>query len=908
MFDLENAIQKWLRQFRKHRAFDHGSIREMELHLRDHIEDLIATGYSKREAFDQAVSQFGDIAEIAQDEFQNARPQTRSFFQMIRSNLFSNYVKISVRNFTRQPFFTFLNIFGLAVGMSGVLLIGLFIHDELSFDKMFVDAERIYRINIDNRTNGEYSQYASAPGPMAQVLKMDCPHVEMVTRFREVGSMLIRQSDQTQNTKATHVTAVDSSFFTMFGLALQEGDIRTALKEPNSVVLSHSAVKLLFGDGNALGKSLLLDNNKMVVVTGVMEDMPKNSFLRNHNIFISLSSFDDEKTLAWNTWYFPTFVKLSSGASVNDLQTFLNTVQERYLIPWAMTFVPGLSVEILKAQEKATGDFMRFNAIALTDIHLYSTDRRGEFSPNSDVNNVYIMFFIGLFLLSLASVNFMNLSTAHSMTRAKEVGIRKTLGSDRFSLIRQFLTESSMISLMAFAVCMIMALLALPLFNRLAGKHISVPFDSPSFWLTTISGTILIGLLSGSYPAFFLSRFVPARVLKGAASKTGGGRVRNMLVVFQFAISIFLILSTLVVFQQIHFIQQKDLGFQKEQILVLDDLNAAGNQVQSLKEEIRRINRVEDVSVTSYLPTPSARNGITYFRESVSGKGAFTAENGLIIEHWKIDYDYVNTLGLEIIAGRNFSRQFATDSSALLLNESAASMLAKNPEDVIGMRLTSDFHRQDKENMEYMTVVGVVKNFHFETLRNSIDALSMVLGNRGEKMIIKLSAGDFTETIGEIRKRWEAVAPGQPFNYYFMDESFNDTYKAELQLGSIFVVFTVLSLFIACLGLFGLATFNAERKTKEIGIRKVMGASVRNITVQLSADFLKLVAISICISLPLGWYAMNKWLEGFSYRTEIHWWTLGLSALLAVAIAVITVSYQGIKAAVMNPVNSLRSE
>lgn len=905
MFNLEMAIKAWLKQFRKHRAFNHGAIREMELHLRDHIDDLVAEGRSEKDAFDVAVSQFGDIGEVATEEFQNQRRKKNSFIQltpMLRSNL-----KLSLRYFTRQPFFTFLNIAGLAIGMSGALLIGLFIHHELSFDKMFPDAHRIYRINIDNKTNGEYSQRAAAPGPMGGVLATDCSQVEMVTRFRQTESLLMRRPEATQNIKAMHVTAVDSSFFDMFGLDLQAGNEETALKEPHSIVLTTSAVQRLFGLENPLGKSLLVNNDQLFVVTGVMDDLPRNSFLRNHSVFLSLSSFEDEKTVAWNTWYFPTFVKLHRDAKLEDFQGFLNTVRERYLVPWAMTFIPGLTVEAFKAHEEKSGDFMNFNTTALTDIHLYSSDRRGEFSPNSDIQTVYIMSFIALFLIVLACVNFMNLSTAHSLNRAKEVGIRKTLGSARMELIKQFLTESSLVSLFSLALAVVITLLALPFFNNLAETKIIVPFANPAFWMVLICTALLLGLMSGLYPAFFLSRFVPSKMLKGIQGKVGGGTVRNSLVVFQFTISIFLIASTLVVFQQINFIQHKNLGFQKDQVLVIEDIQAIGHH-ESMKEEIKRIHRVENVSLSSYLPTPSARAGTTYFPEGAIEKGIFKSENALIIEQWEVDYDYVNTLGLEILAGRNFSRQFGVDSSALLLNETAVKLMGLTPEEALGKRLTTDFHRPDKENMEYLTVVGVVRNFHFASLRNGIDALSVVLGNEADRMIVKLSAGDFAETISKIEEQWHKVAPGQPFNYYFMDDSFNDTYKAEQRLADVVMIFTLLSLCIACLGLFGLATFNAQKRTKEIGIKKVMGASVNRITFQLSAHFLKPVAIAIAVALPLNWYAMNKWLEGFAYKTNIPWWTFLLAATLAVVIAVITVSYQSIKAAIMNPVDSLRSE
>jgi putative ABC transport system permease protein len=907
MFDLEKEINAWLKQFRRHRAFDHGSIREMELHLRDHIDDLIADGVPAEEAFQRAVKAFGEIPDVAREEFQNMRPARKHFLSW-RHSMLGNYLKIASRNFTKQPFFTLLNTFGLAIGISGGLLITLFIHDELSFDKMFTDADRIHRINIDNRTNGESSSYACAPGPMGGVLKEDCPQVELVTRFREVDGVLLRQTDATLNVKEKHVTAVDSSFFTMFGLALVEGNVRTALREPNTLVLTESAVRRHFGSGKALGKSMLVNNEKMFLVTGVMKDLPRNSFLRNHSVFISLTSYEDEKTLAWNTWYFPTFVKLRPGTRVEDLQVFLTTVKDNYLIPWAMTFVPGLTLENSRAKEKETGDYMRFNSTALTDIHLHSANRESEFSPNSGIGNVYIMALIGLFLVVLASVNFMNLSTAYSLTRSKEVGIRKTLGANRLGIIRQFLAESAVISLLSLGLSIGIASLALPFFNRLAEKEIVMPFANPLFWLALLAATMLLGLVSGGYPAFFMSKFSPSTVLKRGHENVGGGRVRNALVVFQFAVSVFLIVCTLVVYQQVNYIRHKDLGFRKDQVLVLDDISAAGNQVESLRDEISRLSQVENVSLSSYLPTPSARGATTYFLEGAIGKDEFKAEKAIIIEKWRIDYDYVPTLDLKIVAGRNFDRSFGADSSALLLNESAVKMLGITPEAAIGLRMTADFHRPDKENMEYLTIVGVVKNFHFESMRNSIDALSLVLGKKANRMMIRLKADNFASAIANIGQQWNKVAPGQPFNYYFMDDSFNDTYKDELRLGRIFITFTMLSLCIACLGLFGLATFSAEKRSREIGIRRVMGASVSHIAYKLSIDFLKLVAIAILVSLPLSWFVMNRWLEEFSYRADIGLWTLIAAALIAAVISLATVSYQSIRAALANPVKNLQVE
>jgi putative ABC transport system permease protein len=905
MFNLENAIQAWLKLFRKHKAFSHGNIREMELHLRDNIDDLIAAGHDEQKAFELAVKEFGEIPSMAKEEFRSQKPKAGPF----DLSIFSSYIRVAIRGFTKQPFFTFLNTVGLAVGMAGGLLIALFVRDELGFDRMFADADRIYRVNVDNRTNGEYTEYASAPGPMAAVLLQDCPQVEMVTRLRRVtgGSVLMRKPETTLNIKESNVIGADSSFLRVFGIDLLEGDPNTCLTRPNNIVLTRAAARRHFGDGKALGQSLVLNDDETYVVTGVLDDFPKNSFIRNHSVFISMPSYEDYETPAWNTWYFPTFVRLKPHVRVEDFQNFLNTVKERYLIPWAAARVPGLTVESSRAADAKSGNFMKFTNTALTDIHLYSGDRRGELSPNSDIQSVYIMALIGFFLVLLASVNFMNLSTAHSLTRAKEVGIRKTMGSTRLGLIRQFLTESSLITMCSLALAILIAGLVIPLFNDLANKTISLPFSNPSFWLLVISAAFLLGIVSGSYPAFFLSRFVPAKVLKGSATNPEGGMIRNSLVVFQFVISVFLIVGTIVVFQQVNYIQKKDLGFRKDQVLVVNDLQAVGRQMDSFKEEVGRMNQVERVSLSSYLPTPSTRNGETFFTEGDLEMGR-RLENALIIQKWGIDYDYVRALNLEIIAGRNFDRKFGTDSLGLLVNESVTAMLGVKPEEAIGQRISDDFARPDKENMKYYTIIGVVKNFHFESLRNEIGGVSLFLEPTATRMMVKLNAGDFRSTLEAIEKTWHKVAPGQPFSYYFMDDSFNDVYQSELRLGRIFVTFTMLSIFIACLGLFGLAAFNAEKRRKEIGIKKVLGASVRLITYQLSFDFLKLVAIAILVSLPLSWYAMNKWLEDFSYRITVEWWVFALAALLAVVISILTVSYQAIKAAIVNPVSSLRSE
>lgn len=822
----------------------------------------------------------------------------------ITTAMFKNNLKVAWRNALRQPFFTFLNTSGLAIGMAGALIITLFLHDELSFDKMFADAERIYRVNIENRTAGETNHFAAVSSPLANVMQRDFPQAEMITRLKVSNSILLKAADAEQNVKEDYVVGADSTFFEMFGLKLLYGNAQTALEKPNSIVLTKTAALKHFDLDKALGQSMILNNDEVYVVTGVMDDLPKNSLLRNHGVFISLPSFSDAKSLAWNTWSFPTFVKLRSTANKESLQAYLSTVKERYLIPWAMTFIPGMTLESALEMEKSSGNFMNFTSIALTDIHLHSPNIEDELSANSDIQNVYILSAVGVFLILLACVNFMNLSTARSLKRAKEVGVRKTLGSSRFGLIKQFLTESTLVAFVALVLAISITAISLPYFNQLAGKTISIPFGSPLLWLALFLVAIVLGFGSGSYPAFLMSRFAPIKGMKGGdISGTGGRTVINSLVVVQFAISVFLMVGTFVVFQQLRFIQSKDLGYQKDQVLIIDDVNATGDQIEAFKNEVKKIAQVENASLSSYLPTPSPRSATTYFPEkSLEGKDA------LIIGSWDIDYDYISTLGLELVAGRDFNMKFATDSNAMIMNESTAALLGVSPEEAIGMRFTDDFHREDKENMKYFTVIGVVKNFHFETLRNSIDALSLTLGGKPKKMLVKLSAGDFSKGISELENVWEKFAPNQPFDYYFMDDSFNHTYDAEQRLSKIFIIFTSLSIFIACLGLFGLAAFNAEKRSKEISIRKVLGASISQITYKLSIDFLKLVGLATVVSLPLAGYFMNRWLQDFSYRIEIPWWVYVLTAFMAVVISILTVSFQSTKAAMTSPIRALKQE
>jgi putative ABC transport system permease protein len=811
--------------------------------------------------------------------------------------MFKNHIKIALRSIKRQPFFTFLNTFGLAIGMAGGLLISLYIYDELSYDKMFADADRIHRIDADIKFGGDAREFAVTPAPMAEALLNDFSEIELVTRFRTRGSVLVRKANDQTNVKEEQTTYVDATFFEMFGVELLEGDVKTALKDPNTIILTKTAAEKHFAVRSAIGQNLILDNEELYTVVGVINDFPQNSFLRDYSIFESMEGYDDAKVVNWGSNNYQTFIKLIPSVAAADIQQQLRGFLGKYVVPGVQQFMPGIT----EKQFKEAGNHLVYSTIPLTDIHLNSS-RMAEMSANNDIQSIYILSFIAIFLIVLASVNFMNLSTAHSLKRAKEVGVRKTLGSNKIELIRQFLVESGLVSFLSLALALVLSLIALPFFNTLADKEISIPFTSPIFWLILLGSVAILGLFSGSYPAFFMSGFKPVKVLKGGGqSSVGGEKIRNSLVVFQFAISVFLIVSTLVVYQQLTYIQGKDLGFSKDQVLIVNDIYTAGDKVTTFKEQVKQLGFVKNATLSSFFPTPSSRSDTTFSPDT----GETTQENAVSMQTWSVDYDYVTTMGFELVAGRDFDKNFGNDSTSIIINEKAVRVMKMSPQEALGKRYTSGFA---SENSTYFTIIGVMKDFHIASLKEDIDAVSLHLGDGAYAMAVKIETGDFPNAITQIEGIWNSIVPGEPFDYYFMEDAFDNTYQSEQRLGNIFIIFTVLSLLIACLGLFGLAAFNAEKRTKEIGVRKVLGASVGQISMKLTLDFLKLVGIAILISLPLGWFAMDKWLEDFSYRINIPWWIFVLAAFLAVLISVITVSFQSIKAAIANPVKSLRTE
>ena len=809
--------------------------------------------------------------------------------------MFKNQLKIAWRSIKKQPFLNALNTFGLAIGIAGTLLISLYIYDELSYDKMFVDAKRIHRINVDMKFGGPDRQMSQVSGPMAEALLNDIPQVESAVRFKPWGTSSLNKTENTNLVLEDKTAFADSTLVSMFGLNMIYGNPNKALTNPNTLVLTKTAAEKHFPIISAVGQKLILNEGATYTITGIIEDLPKNSFLADYSVFMSMTSYVDNY-LNWGSHNYNTFIKLKQNTSVEDIAEPLQGMMERYLMPYAQQFFPGIT----KEQFEASGNYVNYSTIPLTNLHLYS-HREQDMGKNGDINNIYILGFIAFFLILLASINYMNLSTAYSLKRAKEVGIRKTLGSNKSSLIKQFLTESGLITFGAMLVAIFLSVIVLPFFNQLADKAIAVPFFSTVFWLVLILSTALLALLSGGYPAFFMSKFIPAKVLKGGGENSNGGsKLRKGLVIFQFAISVFLIVGTLVVSKQLNFMQNKDLGYSKDQVMLVNNINRLNDQADSFKEEVRQLAQVSNTSLSGYVPTPSYRSDSSYFLED-----KLEQESAINMQGWRVDFDYINTLDLSLVSGRAFDPNITTDSTAIIINESALKVTGLNKEEILGKRI---FNGIGEDDISEFTVIGVVKNFHFETMRHQVRPLSLQIGRSTGNLIVKLTSGDFRNTISQIQKLWDSRSPSLAFEYQFMDESFNEVYENERRLSAIFIIFTSLSIFIACLGLFGLAAFNAQKRIKEIGVRKVLGASVSQISYRLTIDFLKLVGVGILISLPLSWFAMDRWLEDFSYRIEVSWWILVLAGLLAITIAIITVSYQSIKAAIINPVKSLRTE
>lgn len=808
-----------------------------------------------------------------------------------------NFINVALRNLLKHKFYSVLNILGLSIGLSCFMMISLFVLDEFSFDKFHTDSSNIYRIDFQAKLNGSDHNASKVGAPAAQAILNDYPIVEDAIRMSATGNWFVKTKGSEKTFKEEHVMMADSNFFSFFTVPMISGNPETALMRPNTLVIDLSTSKKLFGDENPIGKTLVLDNTTNYEVTGVFEDLPKNSHFRK-NIILSVASFPRKaKSNNWVNTSFNTYVKFQNDISADQLEKDFPALIEKYIGPLILKFF-GQSL----SDFKQAGNNVGFSLFPLEGIHLHS-DKSGELGVNSDISYVYIFSAVAVFILILACINFMNLATARSASRAKEVGVRKVMGALKNQLIYQFIAEALIICFVSFVLAYLLTMIFIPSFNELATKQLTILqlFD-PTYLVYMLIIMLAVGLFAGSYPAFYLSKFQPAEVLKGKV-RLGmkSGALRSLLVIFQFSISIILMIGTAVVFDQLSFIQNKKLGFSKDQILMVEDAWILDNKINTFKNEVLRNVNVQGATVSSFTPVDGDTDGDLFFKTPSAD-----SDMSMVVDIANVDHDFIETLGMNMSKGRFFSKAFLSDSNAVVMNEAAVKMFGYDQP--IGDKLYTYGGSQEEPIVVDLKIIGVVEDFHYRSLRNNITPLVFLLGERSGFAMFKVASKDIQKTIVDIENTWTEIAPGQPFTYSFMDQQFDRMYEAEQKIGQIFTVFAILGILIACLGLFGLAAFTAEQKTKEIGIRKAMGASITGIVMMLSKNFIKLVMVSFVLAVPAAYYVMGYWLEDFAYRTELKPSTFVIVGLIAFAIAWLTMGFQSWKAARMNPVQSLREE
>ncbi len=803
--------------------------------------------------------------------------------------MLQNYFKIAWRNILRNKGIFALNSAGLAIGIASCLTIMLFVADELSYDRFNKNADEIVRVVFRAKINGEEMKEAVVMAPVAKALKNELPEVLDATRIRNIGTPKI--TSENKSFRDSKFAYVDPNFLDIFTLPIIEGTFEDPLAEPNTAVITETEAKKLFGNKNALGRYIqLADKEEQFIVTAVLKDFPKNSHF-HFDILASTEGFLPAKGTSWVNSNFFTYLLLEKGTTVKEVESKLPTIVEKYMGP-----------QMKDAIGMTFADFNKDNDIGLylqplTDIHLKSDFTSSTtLEPGGDIRYIYIFSIIAVFMLIIACINFMNLTTAAASKRAKEVGIRKVLGSGKKQLIFQFLAESFIAAVIATTLSLVLFELSLPVFNNLSGKELNIDYlFQPYILLSLLLLIFIISFLAGGYPAFFLSSFKPVAALQNRVSGTRNSKIiRSGLVVFQFVISAGLIFATLVVNEQLSFIQSKDLGYDKEHMLVLRESYLLQNNQETFKNEILKDPRVENVSTSAFIPaglTDNDMSGIYLVNEY---------QRRMFV--YNIDDQYIPTMGMEILSGRNFSKEFGADSTSVIINQSAAKALGFD-KDPIGKTI----HRDTNIGKESLVVIGVVKDFNFKPLHQQVEPLIMLNRTYGG-LIIRAKVADMQGLIQDLNEQWNNYQVTEPFSYAVLDEVYNETYLTEQKMGTILSIFAFLTIVVACIGLFGLVTYTAEQRFKEIGVRKVLGSSVSGIVALLSKDFLKLILLSFLIAFPLGYYFMEQWLQDFAYRISIDWWIFALSGSLTLIIALLTISYKSIRAATANPVDSLRTE
>ncbi|MEX1240511.1 MAG: ABC transporter permease [Cyclobacteriaceae bacterium] len=799
----------------------------------------------------------------------------------IFTDMLRNYFKIAFRNLLSKKFYSAINILGLSIGMTCCMLIFLYVNHELSYDKFHSKADRIYRLVTDIKTPTETIKISITSAPMGAYLKKDFPEVEEVARMYHRSVLLQRDEHQYQEDQTLFA---DASFFDVFDFLVLRGNVRTALVDPFSVVITEDAAKKYFGEENPIGQSLRMEGSFDLTVTAVVRNVPSNSQVE-FDFLISMSTLleklDPDRKEEWGNFGFYTFLLLPELTNPEALEDKFPAFMERH-------------ISGMREDEMYYSLFLE----PLRRVYLY-TGRGGPVTGS--LSNIYFFSIIAAFILLIACINFMNLATARAAERAKEVGIRKVNGALKRQLTIQFLSESILLSLFAFVLASIFTELLLPAFNELSGKIIDESiFYEHNYLLLLFLLALGVGILAGIYPAFVLSGFQPVSVLKGRFSTSSRGLVlRKALVVVQFAISIMLIAGTVTVYTQLNYMRSQELGFTKEQMLVInfrrDD--KVMRQMEAIKNSLKSHPRVLSAAASSSTPGQSNSGAFTNIENP---DGEMQASN---IHLYSVDFDFLEQYQIEVVAGRSFSRDFPTDSTqAMIINEAAAASYGyASPEEAVGKR----FSQWGREGQ----IIGVIKDFHIRSLQQQIQPLTIRIATNDFKLIsLHIEAKDIPSTLAALERQWSALVPHRPFDYFFLDEAFDQQYRNETRFGKLFICFGGLAIFIACLGLLGLISYTVVQRMKEIGIRKVLGASESSIIRLLTKDFLKLVIIAFLIATPIAWYVLREWLADFAYRIEIGAGVFLLAGLGALLIALATVSWQSIRAALANPVDSLKDE
>jgi putative ABC transport system permease protein len=879
MFDLEKAIRQWRKSLKKNQAIEDGYAAELESHLRDEFESYSKKGIPEQEAFQKSMEVIGQEDRIGAEYF---KTDTRSFSGRPPWNpsrfvpiLVLNYLKIALRRIRRHKGHSFINIAGLAVGMAACILMLVWVQDELSYDRFHKNAAHIYRINTEDTSGGKTFLLAGSPAPLGQAMLDELPEVLNVTRV-QAGWPRWNLSLGEDRFLEEYLAAVDPAFFEIFQFPFISGDPKTALKDRYSIVLTESLAKKVFGDEDPMGKVMQLSNTDMTV-TGIIEDIPRNSHLHFTFAFpaINMTKWRESKMDEWTYTQFATYVVLRKDADITEVNKKMMNI--------VMQHLPELKGSVYLQP--------------LKDLHLHSTGINTwmlAYPNKGNVTYVIIFSLTAFCILILACINFMNLSTARYASRAREVGMRKVVGARRSDLIRQFLGESVFLTFIAMLAAVLLVELMLPAFSQLAGKELKL-IQSGNWQILVGLFLILLAtsLISGSYPAVFLSSFQPVRVIKnvGQLGINRGGALRKVLVVLQFTFTIGLIICTAVIYLQLRFMQNKDLGYDTEYIISFAGYNGFETNYEGAKSELLQNPSIQAVS--RGFPPPAGEWGTT----EVDWEGRDPSLE-VKIARGPCNYDYLEVFNLEITEGRFFSLEFADDDKNWILNETA--IAAMGMEDPIGKWFS--FRGQKG------TIIGIVKDFHGSSLHNPIAPVAMQPG-QGFHMFVKYRAGNVADVLSFLKTKWDKfVGTHIPFRYEFIDENIKNWYQTEHRVGQIFRNFTILTVFIACLGLFGLASFTAEQRTKEIGIRKILGARVAGLAMLLVKEFAKWVLIANIISWPIAYLMARNWLSRFAYRIELGLEIFIVSALVALFIATVTVSFQAIRAATANPIESLRYE